>query len=96
LRLFCWRVYDCAVTRLYVVYKCPFGHRAAIVLREKKVDFEIVFFEPGKRPPELDASRASTCPRSFRICARGWNAWARAPRRRCLSPADAAPGVRSL
>jgi glutathione S-transferase len=37
------------------MHKCPFGHRAAMVLREKKLDAELRFFEPGKRPPELDA-----------------------------------------
>jgi glutathione S-transferase len=42
--------------RLYVVPGCPFGHRAAISLREKKLDFELRFFEPGKRPPELEAA----------------------------------------
>jgi glutathione S-transferase len=41
--------------RLYLLHKCPFGHRAAIALREKQLAFEIVFFEAGKRPPELEA-----------------------------------------
>jgi glutathione S-transferase len=46
--------YDSAM-RLYVLYQCPFGHRAAIALREKNLPFELAFFEAGKRPPELAA-----------------------------------------
>lgn len=42
--------------RLYVVHRCPFGHRAAISLREKKLAFDLRFFEPGRRPPELEAA----------------------------------------
>jgi glutathione S-transferase len=42
--------------RLYLVYRCPFGHRASIALREKQLAFEPVFFELGKRPPELEAA----------------------------------------
>jgi glutathione S-transferase len=41
--------------RLYLLYQCPFGHRAAIALREKNLDFDLTFFEAGKRPPELEA-----------------------------------------
>ena len=41
--------------RLYLLHKCPFGHRAAIALREKHLDFDLTFFEAGKRPPELEA-----------------------------------------
>jgi glutathione S-transferase len=41
--------------RLYIVHGCPFGHRAAIALREKRVPFEVVFFAPDDRPPELAA-----------------------------------------
>jgi len=40
---------------LYVIRGCPFGHRAAFAMREKGLDFEAVFFEAGKRPPELEA-----------------------------------------
>jgi glutathione S-transferase len=42
--------------RLYVVYGCPFGHRASIALREKQLAFEPVLFEQGKRPPEMAAA----------------------------------------
>jgi glutathione S-transferase len=42
--------------RLYILHKCPYGHRAAIALREKKLDFDVVFFEAGKRPKELEAA----------------------------------------
>jgi glutathione S-transferase len=42
--------------RLYLLHKCPFGHRAAIALREKNLDFDLTFFESGKRPPELEAA----------------------------------------
>jgi glutathione S-transferase len=40
---------------LYLLHKCPFGHRAAMVVREKKLDAELRFFESGKRPAELEA-----------------------------------------
>jgi glutathione S-transferase len=42
--------------RLYLLYRCPFGHRASIALREKQLPFEPVFFEQGKRPPALEAA----------------------------------------
>lgn len=42
--------------RLYLIEGCPFAHRASIALREKKQDFEPVFFEGGKRPAELESS----------------------------------------
>ena len=41
--------------RLYVLQGCPFGHRAAIAIAEKGLPVEIVSFERGKRPPELEA-----------------------------------------
>jgi glutathione S-transferase len=41
--------------KLYLLYRCPMAHRASIVLREKKLDFEPVFFKAGQRPPELEA-----------------------------------------
>jgi RNA polymerase-associated protein len=40
--------------RLYLLHRCPFGHRAAFALREKKLEFELSFFERGKRPQELE------------------------------------------
>jgi RNA polymerase-associated protein len=40
---------------LYLLHKCPFGHRAAMVIREKNLQAELRFFEAGKRPPELEA-----------------------------------------
>jgi glutathione S-transferase len=42
--------------QLYMVHRCPFGHRASIALQEKQLRFETVFFERGKRPPELGAA----------------------------------------
>jgi glutathione S-transferase len=39
--------------RLFLGYRCPFAHRATIVLQEKKLGFEPVFFDRSKRPPEL-------------------------------------------
>src|SRR3954469_1894813 len=41
--------------RLYLLYRCPFGHRASIALQEKRLSFDPVFFTRGQRPPELDA-----------------------------------------
>lgn len=48
--------------RLYLLLGCPFAHRAVMVLREKTLPFDLVFFERGKRPPELEAlgSRAKS------------------------------------
>jgi glutathione S-transferase len=41
--------------KLYLLYRCPMAHRATIVLQEKKLAFEPVFFKIGQRPPELEA-----------------------------------------
>jgi len=41
--------------RLYMLPRCPYAHRAAFALREKGAAFEVVHFERGKRPPELEA-----------------------------------------
>lgn len=41
--------------KLFMLHHCPFGHRATIVLQEKKLAFETVFFQMGQRPPELEA-----------------------------------------
>jgi RNA polymerase-associated protein len=41
--------------KLFLLYRCPFAHRATFVLREKGLSFEPVFFEQRKRPPELEA-----------------------------------------
>jgi glutathione S-transferase len=41
--------------RVHMLRGCPFAHRATFALREKNVPFEPVFFEMGKRPPELAA-----------------------------------------
>jgi glutathione S-transferase len=40
--------------RLYLVYGCPFAHRASLALQEKRIAFEPRFFQQGKRPPELE------------------------------------------
>ena len=42
--------------KLFLLYRCPFAHRATIVLQEKGLAFEPVFFERGKRPPELEGA----------------------------------------
>jgi glutathione S-transferase len=42
--------------RLYLLNGCPFAHRATIVLKEKGLAFEPVFFERAKRPAELEAA----------------------------------------
>lgn len=41
--------------KLYMLRGCPFAHRAVMALREKKLDFDIVFYDREKRPAELDA-----------------------------------------
>ena len=41
--------------KLFLLYRCPFAHRATIVLQEKGLAFEPVFFQVGKRPPEQEA-----------------------------------------
>jgi len=41
--------------KLFLLHRCPFGHRASIALQEKKLAFEPVFFPLGRRPPELEA-----------------------------------------
>ncbi len=41
--------------KLFMLHRCPFGHRATIVLQEKKLAFETVFFQMGMRTPEMEA-----------------------------------------
>jgi glutathione S-transferase len=41
--------------RLYLLHRCPFAHRATIVLQEKGIAFEPHFFTSGARPDELEA-----------------------------------------
>lgn len=41
--------------KIYQVATCPFAHRARIVLNEKKLPYEIVYFEARARPEELGA-----------------------------------------
>jgi glutathione S-transferase len=41
--------------KLYLLYRCPMAHRATIVLQEKKLAFEAIFFKVGQRPSELEA-----------------------------------------
>jgi len=42
--------------RLFLVQGCPLAHRVSIVLQEKLLSFEPVFFERGRRPPELETA----------------------------------------
>jgi glutathione S-transferase len=42
--------------KLFLLHRCPFGHRASIVLQEKKLAFEREFFQLGKRAPEMEAA----------------------------------------
>lgn len=48
--------------RLYLLHGCPFAQRVVIALREKKLSFELAFYEPSRRPPALEAlgSRAKS------------------------------------
>lgn len=39
--------------KIYQAPGCPFAHRARIVLGEKRIPHEIIYFQPFKRPPEL-------------------------------------------
>ena len=41
--------------QLYLLHRCPFGHRASIALLEKQLPFEPIFFSRAQRPPELEA-----------------------------------------
>ena len=41
--------------RIYQIAKCPFAHRARIVLEEKQLAYTIVYFESKQRPAELAA-----------------------------------------
>ncbi|MBX3268971.1 MAG: glutathione S-transferase family protein [Sandaracinaceae bacterium] len=41
---------------LYVLPRCPFGHRAAFALAAKELPFELALFSPKDPPPELVAA----------------------------------------
>ena len=41
--------------KLYQVAGCPFAHRARIVLEEKKLRYDVTYYEPRNRPAELAA-----------------------------------------
>ena len=61
--------------KLFLLRGCPFAHRATIVLQEKKLDFEPVFFARGKRPAELEvASPYAKSPTLFDGDATVWDA----------------------
>jgi len=62
------------MTKLYLMYKCPYGHRASIALLEKQVAFEATFFQQGKRPPEMESvSPYAKSPTLFDGEERVWN-----------------------
>ncbi|HTE49700.1 MAG TPA: glutathione S-transferase family protein [Kofleriaceae bacterium] len=42
--------------KLYAIRGCPFAWRSRIALEEKSIPFELVLYEAGRRPPELDAA----------------------------------------
>lgn len=44
--------------KLYQIAGCPFAWRTRILLGEKQLPFDTVFFTPDARPPELDAISA--------------------------------------
>jgi glutathione S-transferase len=61
--------------KLYLLYKCPFGHRASFTLQEKQLSFEPQFFQQGKRPPEMEAvGPYAKSPTLFDGDSRVWNA----------------------
>src|SRR4051812_24532017 len=61
--------------KLYLLYKCPYGHRASFALQEKGLVFEPRFFEQGKRPREMEAvSPYAKSPTLFDGDERVWNA----------------------
>ncbi|MFZ5889976.1 MAG: glutathione S-transferase family protein [Myxococcota bacterium] len=39
--------------KIYQTKRCPFAHRARIVLEEKKLEYTVEYFEPKQRPSEL-------------------------------------------
>lgn len=39
--------------KLFQAKGCPYAHRARIVLEEKSLPHEVVYFQPYERPPEL-------------------------------------------
>ena len=39
--------------KIFQVAKCPFAHRVRIMLEEKGVAYEVGYFQPRARPPEL-------------------------------------------
>jgi glutathione S-transferase len=41
--------------KLFQMAGCPFAWRTRIVLGEKGLAFETVYFEPGRRPPQLES-----------------------------------------
>jgi glutathione S-transferase len=41
--------------KLYQVTGCPFAHRARIVLEEKRLPYDVAYYEPRNRPAELGA-----------------------------------------
>src|SRR4051812_11574471 len=44
--------------KLYQTRLCPFAHRARVVLEEKRLAYDVQYYERSARPPELDALSA--------------------------------------
>lgn len=52
--------------KIYQIERCPFAHRARMVLNEKELEHTVVYFESGHRPSELvDVSPDARSPTLF-------------------------------
>ncbi|HET9929573.1 MAG TPA: glutathione S-transferase family protein [Polyangiaceae bacterium] len=52
--------------KIYQIARCPFAHRARVVLNEKRLEYSIAYFESKHRPSELvDVSPDARSPTIF-------------------------------